>query len=330
MEYREFRAESVSVGDDGVIEGLVTPFGRETTIGDPKRGGFREEVAPGCFRKTLNEGDALMIWQHNMSMPLARSSAGNLELREGSFQGHDGLVVNANPVDTSYAQDMRKLAKAGVLGGFSFGFNVVKDSWYDDEGRESDKFSGTKRVLREVQLIEVSPVTRPAYGGTILNARDESSALQEERAAKPYGDVEYADPKNGKYPIDTKEHVTAAWDYINVAANAAKYPLNGVSLASVKSKIKAAAGKFGIKISEENAEVEEQELRDPYEDSFYESGDRDKDASPERQRDDQEPDASTPDDEDRNALMRQMLQRATAEGDSRLVAAFMSREPSES
>ena len=42
---------------------------------------------------------------------------------------------------------------------------------------------------------------------------------------KPYGNVTYADPKNGKYPIDTKAHAKAAWSYINMPKNAAKYPV---------------------------------------------------------------------------------------------------------
>lgn len=29
-----------------------------------------------------------------------------------------------------------------------------------------------------------------------------------------YGDVEFADTTNNKYPIDTPEHVRAAWNYI--------------------------------------------------------------------------------------------------------------------
>lgn len=69
-------------------------------------------------------------------------------------------------------------------------------------------------------------------------------------ANKPYGNVRYADPKNGKYPIDTEEHVRAAWSYINMPKNAAKYPLNGVSLAAVKARIQAAMKKFGINSSE--------------------------------------------------------------------------------
>ena len=67
---------------------------------------------------------------------------------------------------------------------------------------------------------------------------------------KPYGDVTYADPKNGKYPVDTEEHARAAWAYINKAKNAAVYPLNGVTLSEVKDRIRAACKKFGIDISD--------------------------------------------------------------------------------
>jgi len=67
---------------------------------------------------------------------------------------------------------------------------------------------------------------------------------------KPYGDVRYADPKNGKYPIDTEEHARAAWSYINQAKNAAQYPMNGVTLSEVKDRIMAACNRFGIDISD--------------------------------------------------------------------------------
>jgi HK97 family phage prohead protease len=63
---------------------------------------------------------------------------------------------------------------------------------------------------------------------------------------KPYGDVTYADPKNGKYPIDTEAHCRAALAYISMPKNAAQYPMNGVTLSEVKDRIMAACKKFGI------------------------------------------------------------------------------------
>ena len=50
-----------------------------------------------------------------------------------------------------------------------------------------------------------------------------------------YGDVTFADAKNPKYPIDTADHVRAAWNYIAKDANAAKYDPDEV--AQIKAKI---------------------------------------------------------------------------------------------
>ena len=74
--------------------------------------------------------------------------------------------------------------------------------------------------------------------------------------SKPYGDVKYADPKNGKYPIDTEAHAKAAWSYINQEKNAAMYPMNGVTLSEVKKRIMAACRHFGIEISEDSGRAE--------------------------------------------------------------------------
>ena len=71
------------------------------------------------------------------------------------------------------------------------------------------------------------------------------------KAAKPYGDVSYADPKNGKYPLDTEAHIRAAWSYINMPKNAAMYPLNGVTLSEVKARIKAAMDKLGADVADD-------------------------------------------------------------------------------
>lgn len=66
---------------------------------------------------------------------------------------------------------------------------------------------------------------------------------------REYGDVTFADPTNNKYPIDTEEHVRAAWSYINHKDNAAKYDSDEVRL--IKNRIKRAAKKFDIEISED-------------------------------------------------------------------------------
>ena len=66
---------------------------------------------------------------------------------------------------------------------------------------------------------------------------------------REYGDVKFADPVNNKYPIDTPEHVRAAWSYINHKDNAAKY--DGDEVQKIKGHIQRAAQKQGVEISEE-------------------------------------------------------------------------------
>ena len=78
-----------------------------------------------------------------------------------------------------------------------------------------------------------------------------------------YGDVSFADEKNKKYPIDTAEHIRAAWNYINQARNAGKYSAEEV--ATIKHKIVAAwkdkidkGGPPGAeKMTEANPEIDE-------------------------------------------------------------------------
>ena len=67
-----------------------------------------------------------------------------------------------------------------------------------------------------------------------------------ESGTEKYGDVKFADTTNNKYPIDTPEHVRAAWNYINHRDNAAKYDTDEVNL--IKERIKKAAKHHGVEI----------------------------------------------------------------------------------
>ena len=81
---------------------------------------------------------------------------------------------------------------------------------------------------------------------THIDRRDDINPKQGER---DYGDVKFADETNNKYPIDTEEHVRAAWSYINHKDNAAKYKADEVK--TIKERIKRAAKKHDIEIEED-------------------------------------------------------------------------------
>jgi hypothetical protein len=78
---------------------------------------------------------------------------------------------------------------------------------------------------------------------------DRREDVDPEEGEQKYGDVEFADATNKKYPIDTPEHVRAAWNYINHKDNAAQYDAGEVDL--IKNRIKRAAKKHDVEIREE-------------------------------------------------------------------------------
>jgi hypothetical protein len=54
-----------------------------------------------------------------------------------------------------------------------------------------------------------------------------------------YGDTEFADPTNKKYPIDTPGRIKAAWAYLHQPSNAAKY--TAAERRTIQSRIRKAA-----------------------------------------------------------------------------------------
>jgi hypothetical protein len=83
----------------------------------------------------------------------------------------------------------------------------------------------------------------------VITRRRDVSEAERRRALKEYGNVKYADPTNKKYPIDTEEHVRAAWSYINMPRNRRFY--SEEELARIEAAIKRAAKRFGIEISDD-------------------------------------------------------------------------------
>jgi hypothetical protein len=78
---------------------------------------------------------------------------------------------------------------------------------------------------------------------------DRREDVNPKEGIREYGDVTFADPVNKKYPVDTPEHVRAAWSYINHEDNAAKYDKDEVK--QIKDRIKRAAKEKGVEISED-------------------------------------------------------------------------------
>lgn len=148
-----------------VFAGHAAVFNSRTAIGNPLTWGFYEEIASGAFAKTLREGDARFLVDHNPAFLVGRVSAGNLRLNEDGV----GLAVEADlNVRKSYVADLLENLQDRSLDGMSFGFRVVKDDWNTEQVATSDgqEADVEVRTIREVELFEVSAVTFPAYDET--------------------------------------------------------------------------------------------------------------------------------------------------------------------
>lgn len=170
---------TVRADDDGGgarFAGYASVFNSRTAIGNPLRWGFYEEIAPGAFSKTLAEGDARMLIDHDSYYVVSRSSAGTLALSEDER----GLAVDsALDTELSYVRDLKANLRNGNVTGMSFGFYVIKDEWNSEsiEVEGADPVEVDVRVIREVRLIEVSAVTFPAYPETEAELKAVARAL---------------------------------------------------------------------------------------------------------------------------------------------------------
>lgn len=119
--------------------------------GGPDAGGWNETVDKGAFKRTLDANPDVPFKINHEGMSLARTNAGNLQLREDST----GLEVKAT-LDTriSIVNDMVLLMEAGTLDEMSFAFRIKKQSWLDADGEEVPwwDMSGIDRHLTELDI----------------------------------------------------------------------------------------------------------------------------------------------------------------------------------
>ena len=124
-------------------------------------GGFREKIAPGAFDETASTDDIRALFNHSPNFVLGRNRAGTLRLREDA----KGLAVEIDAPDTQTARDLMTSIDRGDVSGWSFGFRTISDLWERKDGGMEE------RTLVKVRLIDVSPVTFPAYPQTDLALR---------------------------------------------------------------------------------------------------------------------------------------------------------------
>ncbi|MEM1074954.1 MAG: HK97 family phage prohead protease [Pseudomonadota bacterium] len=150
-------SERLEVRDGCQISGYASLFG------DVDQG--NDVVAPGAYAASLsdlaaNGGKVKMLWQHNPSEPIGIWD----EVREDA----KGLYVKGRLLDAvAKGREAKALIEAGAIDGLSIGYRT----------RKSTRNSEGQRLLKELELWEVSLVTFPMLpNARITGKSDETDA----------------------------------------------------------------------------------------------------------------------------------------------------------
>ena len=173
VEKRVFTAKSLrseSQGAEMALVGCAASF----NVLSQDLGGFREIINPGAFALSLAapDSDVRCLVNHDANMLLGRQKNGTLKVWEDATGLQFRCVLDPN---NSAHKNAYASIKRGDMDQCSFAFTVPNGG--DDFDEDQDSATGKsfiKRTLRNVNLLDVSSVTYPAYsapGATQVNAR---------------------------------------------------------------------------------------------------------------------------------------------------------------
>lgn len=124
--------------DDGTFTGYASVFGVKDLGGDI--------VQAGAFTKSLKSRPApkiKMLWQHKWDKVCG--------VWESVVEDTKGLLVKGRIIqDVEAGKEALALMREGAIDSMSIGFRTIKDQW-----------SGSDRLLQELELHEISLVTFP-------------------------------------------------------------------------------------------------------------------------------------------------------------------------
>lgn len=159
----ELRVSEVRAASDDTltVSGYAAVFDDITDIGY-----FKERIARGAFEGVMQDDVRLLI--NHTGVPLARTMNGTLDLEVDDT----GLRYTARLADTTEGRDLYKLIKRGDISQSSFAFTIADEDW--------DRKANLRTITRMGALLDVSPVTYPAYPTTTVAARAKAAGPEDE------------------------------------------------------------------------------------------------------------------------------------------------------
>jgi HK97 family phage prohead protease len=172
IERRYIRNEFRVLDSDGTpkIVGHAAVFNSPSDPNLP----WTESIDPHAFDAVLlSNPDVRALWNHNDDHILGRTKSGTLRLSTDDT----GLRYEIDPPDTQVARDLMTSMKRGDVDQSSFGFIVGDDG--DTWGQDTNG-KPTRRIKSIRSLMDVSPVTFPAYSSASASVRSLPDSMPHE------------------------------------------------------------------------------------------------------------------------------------------------------
>lgn len=161
MDNRETRSIAFQVRaetDSRTITGTAAVFDTPTMIG----GFFEERIAVGAFTESVKRDDIVATFNHNFDNVLARTDSNTLKVTTDS----KGLNYSFEAPNTTAGNDILENVRNGNVKGGSMMFRIDEETWaFAEKAGDIDK-----RTIEKGSLVELGPVTMPAYKQTSISA----------------------------------------------------------------------------------------------------------------------------------------------------------------
>ena len=143
-----FKSFEMKANEVGKVAGFFSTYDKEPDS-------YGDIIEPGAFTETIEKRKATghpfpLCFNHDFSAVIGAVD---------SIEEKDiGPYAEASFLDTTQAQDVRKMLQSGAIYQFSFAYDVLDRR----DPTEEEKKAGIQNVLKKVELFEVSIVTVPA------------------------------------------------------------------------------------------------------------------------------------------------------------------------
>jgi HK97 family phage prohead protease len=174
-------------------------------------GWFKERIKSGAFNDVM-DNDVRCLKNHDPNLILGRTTNETLRINENTV----GLHFENDMPDTTIGRDTREEIRSKLITGCSFAFRVAEDDWkYYEDGRVPER-----TIIKFSQILDVGPVTYPAYQDTTVAARSLEAFKGIEQKIEPENEQEEkAEQDTGEKKDEQEEKVEQEKKEINFVSD---------------------------------------------------------------------------------------------------------------